>query len=218
MVIATLLAGTLPYRGKVVLNIPRKFAEKVVALTFDDGPSSVTTPIVLDALKNAGAHATFFLMGERIHGNEALLRRMVNEGHEIGNHTWSHQSKPKEDIAGAEVDKTTAAIKAVIGTSPLLFRPPYGIVQNATTRVARSQGFPLILWTGSAADTATSVPDKVRKNVVMYAKPGAIILMHDVKAHTAKAVPEILRQIKTKGLKFTTVSEMLRKWDAQKNK
>lgn len=200
------------YVGKTVLNNP-KVSEKVVALTFDDGPSPYTTPSVLNALKKYKAKATFFVVGQMVSHRESLLRRMVQDGHVVGSHTFSHPYHPAEEKAKYELKLTNQLIHKAIGVYPTLFRPPGGIMDSWTARLAKSEGLASVIWTGSSADTATTDPNRVYNNVVWAAHPGAIILMHDVKPHTAAAVPKILATLSKKGYKFVTVPEMLRIWD-----
>lgn len=205
------------FAGHTVLNNP-PVVEKVVALTFDDGPSPYTTPGVLDSLKKHHARATFFLVGQMIHKREYLLRRMIGEGHVIGNHTWTHSYHPDPEKALLEVKRTNKLVYDVTGFFPAVFRPPGGIMDSWTARIAKSQGLPSVIWTGSSADTATTNSSVVYRNVVAAAHPGAIILMHDVKPHTAEAVPAILATLQKRGYRFVTVPEMLRIWEEARKK
>jgi chitin deacetylase len=204
------------YVGRTVLNNPH-VAEKVVALTFDDGPSPWTTPSVLNALKKYHAHATFFVVGQMASHREALLRRMIAEGHVVGNHSFSHPYHPPEAKAAYELKLTNQIIFKAIGVYPTVFRPPGGVMDSWTARLAKAEGMSSIIWTGSSADTATHDSGVVYSNVIAAAHPGAIILMHDVKTHTAAAVPAILATLSKKGYRFVTVPEMLRLWDSANN-
>lgn len=218
-VFATSLSGSVKvpaiYAGKTVLNKPH-MTEKVVALTFDDGPSSLTTPGVLDALKRYNAKATFFIVGQMASKQGKLLRRMVKEGHVVGNHSFSHPYRPGEVKAAYELKLTNRIIHDSIGEFPTLFRPPGGIMDSWTARLAKSQGMTSVIWTGSSADTVVSDSGSVYRNVINATHPGAIILMHDVKYHTAAAVPAILKTLKKNGYRCITVPEMLRLWEAAK--
>lgn len=200
------------YIGKTVLNKPHGMTEKVVALTFDDGPSPYTTPFVLDSLRKHKAKATFFVVGYMVRHREGILRRIVNEGHVIGNHSLSHKANPPKSVASWEISKTNALIKEVIGRSPNLYRPPYGIRTAQTTLYAKGKGMPIVLWTGSSADTATKDSAKVYRNVMAAVQPGAVILLHDIQPHTAEAVPKILASLAKKGYRCVTVPEMLTAW------
>ena len=200
------------YVGKTILNNP-KVDERVVALTFDDGPSPYTTPAVLDALKKYKAKATFFVVGQMVSHRESLLKRMVDEGHVVGNHSFSHPYHPPEAKAKYELKLTNQLIYKAIGAYPTLFRPPGGVMDSWTAKIAKANGLASVIWTGSSADTATKDPNVVYNNVVAAAHPGAIILMHDVKPHTAAAVPRILATLAKKGYKFVTVPQMLDIWE-----
>lgn len=195
-----------------MLNNPH-MEQKVVALTFDDGPSYLTTPSVLAALKKNKAKATFFVVGQMASKQGKLLRQMVKDGHIVGNHSFSHPYHPDEKKASYELKLTNRIIHNAIGVFPTIFRPPGGVMDSWTARIAKSQGMASVIWTGSSADTSTKSSAVVYKNVIAATHPGAIILMHDVKPHTAAAVPAILATLKKKGYRFVTVPEMLRLWD-----
>ncbi len=212
-------AMTIPaeYVGRTILNKPA-VEEKVVALTFDDGPSPFTTPKVLDALEKHQAKATFFIVGQMVRHREKILERIVADGNAIGNHTHRHAYHPDEATAKDELRFCNQAIYRVVGFYPTLFRPPGGVQDSWTARLAKSEGMASIIWTGSSADTATTSPEVVYKNVIAAARPGAIILMHDVKEHTAAAVPAILDKLQKEGYRCVTVPEMLRIWDAAHRK
>ena len=198
--------------GKTVLNKPR-MTQKVVALTFDDGPSSLTTPSVLAALKKYNAKATFFIVGQMASKQGKLLRQMVKDGHVVGNHSFSHPYRPSQEKAAYELKLTNQIIHRAIGQYPSVFRPPGGVMDSWTARLAKAQGMASVIWTGSSADTVVSDSNSVYRNVIAATHPGAIILMHDVKYHTAAAVPSILKTLKKMGYKCVTVPEMLRLWD-----
>lgn len=202
----------IAYVGKTILNNP-KVNEKVIALTFDDGPSPYTTPSVLSALRKYKAHATFFVVGQMVSHREKILKQMAKEGHIIGNHTFSHPYHPDMEKAKFEVQKTNRMIYDAIGVFPTLFRPPGGVMDSWSAKIAKTKGLASVIWTGSSADTATKSSDVVYRNVISASHPGAIILMHDVKPHTAQAVPRILATLKSKGYRFVTVPEMLKIWN-----
>ena len=199
--------------GRTVLNRP-KFTRKVVALTFDDGPSPITTPGVLVALKKYKAKATFFIVGQMASKQGKLLRQMVKEGHVVGNHSFSHSYRPSQVKAAYELKLTNRIIFNATGQYPTIFRPPGGFMNSWTARLAKAQGMASVIWTGSSADTVVTDSNSVYRNVIAATRPGAIILMHDVKYHTAAAVPAILKTLKKLGYECVTVPEMLRIWDA----
>lgn len=204
------------YRGVKVLNVPKGFKEKIIALTFDDGPDPKNTPKILDALDKYNAKATFFVIGGYAKRHQGLVKEEALRGHVVGSHTWSHPSKPSKKRAGPEIWWTAKAIYTATGQWPSVFRPPYGLDTAQTARLARSEGYPSIIWNKSGADCAHNANEAtVYYNSTGYAHPGDIVLMHDGPGHwfTAAAVPGILKTLDKNGYKFVTVPEMLRKWD-----
>lgn len=186
---------------------PVLLGERVVALTFDDGPNPATTPQVLDILARYGAKATFYVLGSAIDGNTAILQRMVNSGHEIGNHTWNH---PKltgltaEQIAW-QFNTTTDAIKAATGNLPKTFRPPYG----ATSAFVKSQtNLTQILWTVDTLDWQNKSTEAMMGHIRASLQPGGVILMHDIHPTTMYALPTIMDYLVAEGYRFVTISEL----------
>ncbi|WP_181149700.1 polysaccharide deacetylase family protein [Arthrobacter sp. MYb227] len=182
---------------------------KCVALTFDDGPGPKTGKL-LDDLKKANAPATFFVVGPNAKNRPEILKRMIAEGHEVGNHTWNHRSLPSLNSAKirSEIDRTNEAIAAAIGEPASLLRPPYGAHDSITDRLAQA---PVILWDVDTLDWKYRNADKVVAETISQTRPGSIVLMHDIHASTVAAVPRILSQLKAKGYTFVTVSELLGK-------
>jgi chitin deacetylase len=194
----------------------RYFPQKLLALTFDDGPNPTVTPQVLRTLAAYGAHATFFVIGGRAKAHPGLLRQMVAAGHAVGNHSWSHPVSVAADRAARELRDTAAAIRAATGAAPTCFRPPYGIIRGNLARTALAEGYCVLLWTISSADTATRSSAVIANNVIHTPNPGDIILMHDGAGHSpsAAALPAILKSLTAAGFRFVTVPELLRAWDA----
>lgn len=179
-----------------------------VALTFDDGPHPVYTPQLLDGLKERGVHATFFVVGKNILGNEALLKRMETEGHLIGNHTYSHVKLSELDIARAcaEVEKTNALICEVTGKEPEFIRPPFGEWKKAME--CRFEMIP-VLWDVDPLDWTTKNTALVVERVLKDTKPGDIILLHDYYQSSVDAALEIVDALTERGYKFVTVDELI---------
>ena len=179
-----------------------------VALTFDDGPHPVYTPQLLDGLKECGVHATFFVVGKNILGNEALLKRMETEGHLIGNHTYSHVKLSELDIARAcaEVEKTNALICEVTGKEPEFIRPPFG-----EWKKAMECSFEMIpvLWDVDPLDWTTKNTALVVERVLKDTKPGDIILLHDYYQSSVDAALEIVDALTEKGYEFVTVDDLI---------
>ncbi len=199
------------YRGKAISSGRHGIAIKAVALTFDDGPSANITPQVLALLKQHHAHATFFVMGQNVKQYPQLVRQAVVEGHVVGCHTYTHAIRPSQSVAEKEMRQTRQLVRQVIGRDPVLFRPPYGDVKSNYTRIARQEKDAIILWSVSGADTATRDYKVVRDNVTEGINSGDIVLMHDSsgKAHTARALPEILTRLEQRGFSFVTIPQML---------
>ncbi|MFF0769911.1 polysaccharide deacetylase family protein [Nonomuraea wenchangensis] len=184
-------------------------ATKCVALTFDDGPGPHTAEL-LDILKRENARATFFVVGANAAAQPDLLRRMSDEGHLVGNHSWSHTdlSKPGTAKIADSLERTRDAVAAVIGQAPTLVRPPYGAVSGMLRNVARDQGFPLVTWDVDAFDQQGGATQDIVDRSVRGAHPGAIILLHDIHRDSVAAVPEILKRLRGKGYTFVTVPEL----------
>lgn len=184
------------------------------ALTFDDGPV-LQTYDVLRALEAKGARGTFFLVGRKVGGHEALVRRIVAGGHEIGNHSFGHDAYPEPEDLGA----ASSILKRVAGVRPRLYRPPFGAVDRAGAEAARAQGMEVTLWSVDSEDgmpLEDGIPaDRVIANVVTRARPGAIALLHDGLpwSHAAAAVPDLIDELQGRGFELVTVSELLAEED-----
>jgi chitin deacetylase len=203
------------YAGHVVNNRVRFFPSKLLALTFDDGPDPINTPVVLKALATYHAHATFFVIGGIAKRHPELLRKIVAGGNCVGNHSFSHPISVSADRARRELDDTAAAIKKAIGRNPTCFRPPYGILKGNLAHVAAGLGYAVVTWTVSSADTRPIDSRFIANNVIHTPNPGDIVLMHDGAGHkaTAAAVPMILRELSAAGFRFVTLPELFRAWD-----
>ena len=183
---------------------------KVIALTFDDGPGPHTAHL-LDILDQYGAKATFFLIGSKVSGQASIVRSIQARGHQLGNHSWSHPELPKlpvDQIAG-EVDRTNEAIRQATGVTPAILRPPYGAVNGAVLEQLRLRGMSSILWSVDTRDWADRNSEIVCSRAVAGARPGAIILMHDIHQTSVGAVPCILSALKQQGYSFVTVQGLL---------
>lgn len=182
-------------------------ARKVVALTFDDGPHKEITPQVLDILKDEGVPATFFLMGENAQEYPKLVKRMVKEGHEVGNHTYSHVdlSNMSRQQAREEVERAQEVIEEITGERPALLRPPFGKIREDEAM----EEFLLVSWNVDTLDWCGSSAWKILSRVQKQIKPGSIILMHDQYPGTVEALPELIRWVKEQGYEFVTVEELL---------
>ena len=183
---------------------------KVIVLTFDDGPGPHTAHL-LDILDQYGAKATFFLIGSKVSSQANVVRSIHARGHQLGNHSWSHPELPKlpvDQIAG-EIDRTNDAIKQATGVTPAILRPPYGAVNGVVLEQLRLRGMSSILWSVDTRDWADRNSDIVCSRAVAGARPGAVILMHDIHQTSVGAVPCILSALKQQGYSFVTVQGLL---------
>ena len=183
-----------------------------IAMTFDDGPSDKLTPELLDILAQHHIHATFFVIGQNVVEHPEVLQRALREGHEIGNHSWSHPAfaKMADARVRAELQKTDDAIKQAIGQRPTLMRPPYGSITNRQKQwINQEFGYRIILWDVDPLDWKRPGPNVVTNRIVRQTRPGSIILSHDIHPGTIKAMPETFSQLEAKGFKFVTVSELI---------
>jgi peptidoglycan/xylan/chitin deacetylase (PgdA/CDA1 family) len=202
-----------------------------VALSFDDGPDPRWTPAVLDALAEAGAQATFFMMGWNVDHHRELAQRVLDEGHEIGNHTWSHQDLAFQDpeTTRDQIVDGKRAIQDILGVDTTWFRPPRGELSGAAMRILAEHDYDTFLWSVSRNVPGVGTPELVADHIVERLRPGAIIDMHDsigrglflpqedriVRSLKAKrdvdvaAVPQILRGGMEAGLQFVTIGALL---------
>lgn len=183
-----------------------------IALTFDDGPHATLTPKLLDILKERGIKVTFFVIGQNVAANPAILQRAVAEGHEIGNHSWNHQAFTKGGGSGVavQVNQTNAAIENAIGKKPALVRPPYGATNASITKKLNEEyGLKVVMWDVDPLDWKYHDSERVKNEILKYTKPGSIVLSHDIHATTVNAMPATLDALIAKGFKFVTVSELI---------
>ena len=185
----------------------KKRSRKAVALTFDDGPNPNTTPVALELLKKYNAKATFFMVGHAVAGNENIIKQVVAEGHQIGNHSWSHPLLTKISLeqAKSQINDTTEALKKASGQDVHIMRPPYGGI-NAAIQEAVDQSF--ILWDIDTLDWKNRNTASIMKEV-QKAQPGSIILMHDIHQTSIDALPTVLQYLTEQGFELVTVEELM---------
>jgi peptidoglycan/xylan/chitin deacetylase (PgdA/CDA1 family) len=178
-----------------------------VALTFDDGPSSVQTPAILATLNRFDARATFFEEGRHVAGREELMREIVASGDEIANHTFDHPHYP----GFGELASTDRLIRRATGFEPCLFRPPYGLLDSTVESAAVDNDLETILWTFDSGDDHHPPPARIVAHVLSDARPGSIILFHDGGRHpqTLSALPGVVEGLERRGFELTTVSTLL---------
>ncbi|GAA2147387.1 polysaccharide deacetylase family protein [Actinomadura napierensis] len=189
---------------------------RLVALTFDDGPMAKWTPQALDALDEAKVPATFFMVGSRLVRNARLVEGRLGR-HEIGNHTWKHDDLSKLSLAHAyrSIHRTHEAIQQVTGRTPRLLRPPWGRLGGTTLHVAAQHGYDIALWSLLVQDLRLGrEPSEMVSAVVDNARPGTIVLAHDVGAPSREAaierLPAMIRGLRGRGFDFVTVSQLRR--------
>ena len=182
---------------------------KYVALTFDDGPRADTTGRLLDGLAERGARATFFVIGEQIPGNEDLLERMAAEGHQIGNHTYTHVKLSAADRVTAveEIRKTEVLVAEIVGESDVWLRPPYGRIGAEQAALIKT---PMIYWSVDPKDWQLLDADRVTEAVLETVQPGDIVLLHDFYPTSVEAALRIVDQLQGEGYRFVTVRELFR--------
>ena len=179
---------------------------KYVALTFDDGPRRGTTDRLLDGLLERGASATFFLVGEEIAGKEDLVERMQAEGHQVGNHTWSHvRLDAKTDLAG-EVGRTESALAGLLGGSGYWLRPPYGL---AAPELEGGISVPMVKWSVDPRDWESRDTAKAAQAILNDVKPNSIVLLHDIYPTSVEAALQVVDALQAEGYWFVTVEELL---------
>ena len=187
-------------------------SEPYVALTFDDGPHASLTPKLLDMLKARHIRATFFVVGENAAQYPDILKRAVAEGHEIGNHSWSHPNfaKMSESAVRSQVERTQEAVTRATGIAPTILRPPYGSITDRERHLLHdSMGFKVILWDVDPLDWKDRNSATVARRILAETRPGSIVLAHDIHATTVAAMPNVIDSLIAKGYKFATVSELI---------
>lgn len=203
---------TTPPAGVRVSYSSVKTSQKVLAMTFDDGPHPSLTPKLLDILKERNIKCTFFLIGNLVKIYPAIVRRIIAEGHEIGNHTWTHcslTSRSDEQIR-SELKKSEDAVYEVAGVRPHLMRPPYGAINTRIKDLMFSEfGYSTIMWSVDPQDWRRPGVAAVTSRLVNGAHPGAIMLSHDIHPPTITAMPAMFDQLLAKGYQFVTVSQLL---------
>jgi peptidoglycan/xylan/chitin deacetylase (PgdA/CDA1 family) len=185
---------------------------RTVAITFDDGPSPKLTPMLLDMLKERGIKATFFVVGQNAAEYPDILKRAVAEGHEIGNHSWSHPQLTRLSAAGvaAQMEKTNEAVRVATGRNPVVMRPPYGATNAKLDRRFNEEfGLKVIIWDVDPLDWKYRSADRVEREILQRSGPGSIILAHDIHPSTVAAMPRTLDALIARGYKFATVSQLI---------
>ncbi|MEH2171525.1 polysaccharide deacetylase family protein [Nostoc sp.] len=206
------------FQGAIIEAAKLTQGEKVIALTFDDGPWPQTTEQVLDILKSNNIKGTFFVVGQNLKNYPELGKQIVAQGHVIANHTWHHWYHFLNPQAAAfEIDRTEDLIYQVTGVKTNLFRPPGGFLHNGLAAYAKGQKYAVVMWSADSTDYKQPAVPKLIDNVIKDSKPGGIVLMHDGggnRSRTIQALPEIISNFRKQGYRFVTVPEILEMEDA----
>ena len=184
----------------------------IVAMTYDDGPHPELTPILLEMLRKRRMRATFYLIGRSVVTWPDIVKRIADEGHEIGNHPWSHPNMATLGDAAMfrQIDRTSEAIYKITGRPPVTFRPPYGaftLRQRKLLYAARKM--PTVLWSVDPLDWRRPGSDVVQSRILTQAQPGAIVLSHDIHPATVRAMPGTFDGLADRGLRFGSLSQMV---------
>ncbi|WP_338470662.1 polysaccharide deacetylase family protein [Niallia sp. XMNu-256] len=210
----TYITTNIPESKKLISSV--KSSKKLVALTFDDGPEDYYTPMILDVLKEKGVPATFFVMGEKVNQYPDMMKRIVNEGHSFGNHTWSHPNLKQSWSADVrkEIQSTQQVLERVIGKKSDLFRPPYGAVTKADRAALSQMGLRGIGWSVDTLDWSGMSAERILEIVRNQTAPGGIMLQHNFQAGglldgTVEALPQIIDELSAQGYTFVTIQTLL---------
>lgn len=193
---------------EVVWRVAADPSDKVVALTFDDGPDPDGTPQVLEVLAAHHAHATFFELGEFAEAHPEVVRQVVDGGHEVGLHGWSHSRLTLDDgeTIDADFDRAEAALRAA-GAEPQLFRPTYGRIDSLGLGAAATRGYTIALWSDRLDDKCNT------HRLAQRLQPGAIVMSHDGRGHATPElldrIDELLTELDAAGYRYVTVSELI---------
>ncbi|MCL6445246.1 MAG: polysaccharide deacetylase family protein [Alicyclobacillus sp.] len=192
-------------------------SEQILFLTFDDGPDDEYTPEVLDILRHYGVPAVFFCLGSQAETHPNVLVRMAEEGHTVGNHSWDHPfltKLPPEEVV-RQLESTSASIEAKIGRRPILFRPPYGDVNERVVQQASELGYQTVLWSVDSVDWSGIPGPEVAANAISRLCPGGIMLHHSAGnvAGTVAALPYVIEVARKLGYRFERLVDYVMKLD-----
>ncbi|WP_392532708.1 polysaccharide deacetylase family protein [Nostoc sp. C117] len=207
------------FQGAIIESAKLTQGEKVIALTFDDGPWPETTKQVLDILKSNNIKGTFFVVGQNVKNYPELAKEIVGQGHIIANHTWHHWYHFfNQQAAAFEIDRTADLIYQITGVKTTLFRPPGGVMHNGLVAYAKGEKYAVVMWSADSTDYKLPAVPKLIDNVMKDSQPGGIVLMHDGggnRSRTIQALPEIISNFRKQGYRFVTVPELLEIEDTQ---
>jgi len=188
--------------------------EKKIALSFDDGPATEYTPDILALLSRYNISATFFCIGKRITGNEPIIRNIHQQGHIIGNHSYSHHFwfdffSSKRMLA--DLKQMDESLQGAVPLQPRLFRPPYGVTTPGMKRVMKEGNYIPVGWNIRSMDTVIKDEKKLFNKVISALKPGAIVLFHDTRKTTLAVLPAVIEYALDKGYEFVRLDKLIKK-------
>jgi peptidoglycan/xylan/chitin deacetylase (PgdA/CDA1 family) len=203
---------SVPPAGARISYSSVNITQPVVAMTFDDGPHPSLTPKLLDILKERNIKCTFFLIGQNVKAYPQIVRRIIAEGQEIGAHTYTHCSLTSRSDAQirSELQRSEEVLMTAANYRPQLIRPPYGAINTRIKQLMFSEfGYSTIMWSVDPQDWRRPGVSVVTSRLVSGARPGAIMLAHDIHPPTIQAVPAMFDQLLAKGYQFVTVSQLM---------
>lgn len=205
--VATITVSTYN-KVKATCKVKVKSSSKVVALSFDDGPSKDTAKL-LKTLNKYDCHATFFMVGVQVPGNEKIVKQIVKDGHEIGTHTLDHprMSKLSKAEQKQKIKKSMNIIKKACGKNPTIFRPPYGDYNNDTLAVAKELNMPVALWNSNIEDYKTTSSTVVKERIEKLARDGIVYVIHDSHSWSVDGICAAIPEMKKQGYEFVSISE-----------
>ncbi|HIK12722.1 MAG TPA: polysaccharide deacetylase family protein [Oscillatoriaceae cyanobacterium M33_DOE_052] len=200
------------FQGKTIEEVPLKSQEKVIALTFDDGPWKDHTDSILKILQDNDVKGTFFFIGQHLQQFPEQAKRVVAAGHAVANHTWNHHYHNVDStIAAKEIGDTNNLMYKLTGAKSKIFRPPGGVMDNGLVAYAHSQNYVVAMWSSDAREASGPTVETLVNNVVSSASPGGIVLMHDGggdRSTTVAALPIVITQLRQQGYKFVTLPQL----------
>lgn len=212
-------AAPKQFQGKTFKAVQVSSKEKVIALTFDDGPWPNSTLQILEILKKNNVKATFFMVGRCVKNFPHLAKQVVTEGHAIGNHTWSHLYHHFSEAGAAqEIDRTANTLYETTGVRTALFRPPGGNLSNGLVAYAQKRNYAVVIWSADSTDYRRPPAQTIITKVLKDSQPGGIVLFHDGggdRSTTVQALPTLIANFKKRGYKFVTVPELLEMQDKE---
>jgi peptidoglycan-N-acetylglucosamine deacetylase len=186
--------------------------KKEIAISFDDGPAENYTAQILEILKTEEVKATFFCIGNRIAGNEVVLKQIHTDGHIIGNHSYSHHfwfdmypAKKMQD----DLQQVDAEMQRVTGLKPKLFRPPYGVTNPNLAKAIKNGGYTPVGWSVRSMDTVINDGKKLLDKISAGINPGAVFLFHDTSKTTLDILPQFIKEVKNKGYNIIPLDKLL---------